>query len=151
MLRDAWFPVVLCLVAWFGFDLLEGQRDTARRERDSALSEATGLREAARISGEMLAARDAIDLQHTQELNDVRTENDGLRRDVDAGHKRLPVKATCSAPAPGKTGTSGLADAGTAELATDARPDYFTLRNQLALSRQMILGLQDHVRRVCLR
>ena len=51
MLREALFLVVLCLVAWIGFDVLEGQRDEARRERDSAKWEASGLREAARISG----------------------------------------------------------------------------------------------------
>lgn len=151
MLREALFPLALCLVAWFGFGLLEGQRDDARRERDSALSEVAGLREAARISGEMLADRDAIDLQRTQELNHERSENDALRLDVGAGRKRLPVKATCTAPTAGKTGAGGLADAGAAELTADARQDYFTLRDQLALSRQMILGLQDHVRRICLR
>lgn len=151
MLREALFPLALCLVAWFGFGLLEGQRDDARRERDSALSEVAGLREAARISGEMLADRDAIDLQRTQELNHERAENDALRLDVGAGRKRLPVKATCTAPKASKAGAGGLADAGTAELTADARQDYFTLRDQLALSRQMILGLQDHVRRICLR
>ncbi|PWE46177.1 lysis protein [Pseudomonas prosekii] len=149
MLREVWFPLVLCLVAWFGFDLLEGQRDTARRERDSAQSEATSLREAVRRSGEQLAERDAIDLQRSQELNDARSQNDVLRRAVDAGGQRLWVAATCSPAVPANTGAGGLADAGTAELAADARPDYFTLRNQLALSKQMILGLQDHVRRVC--
>jgi len=147
-MREGVFILLVCLVAWFGFGLLEGQRDAARIERDVALSEASGLREAARISGEMLAERDAIDLQRTQELNDERIENDGLRRAVDAGDKRLRFKATCSTPA---TSAGGVADAGTAELTADARQDYFTLRDQLALSRQMILGLQDHVRRVCLR
>ena len=150
-MREGPFILVLCLVAWFGFDLLEGQRDDARRERDSALSEVVGLREAARISGEMLAERDAIDLQRTQELNDERIENDGLRRAVDAGIKRLRLNATCSAPSTPAASAGGVADAGTAELTADARQDYFTLRDQLALSRQMILGLQDHVRRVCLR
>ncbi|MEG8232756.1 lysis system i-spanin subunit Rz [Pseudomonas orientalis] len=150
-MREGIFILVVCLVAWFGFDLLEGQRDRARSERDAALFEASGLREAARISGEMLAERDAIDLQRTQELNDERIENDGLRRAVDAGDKRLHLNATCSAPATPAAGAGGLADAGTAELTADARQDYFTLRDQLALSRQMILGLQDHVRRVCLR
>ncbi|UXV21405.1 lysis protein [Pseudomonas fluorescens] len=150
-MREAIFPLVLCLVAWFALDLLEGQRDTARRERDSALFEVEGLREAARIAGERLAERDAIDLQRTQELNDERNQNDRLRRDVDAGIKRLPVKATCSAPKPSDASAGGVADGGPAELTADARQDYFTLRNQLALSRQMILGLQDHVRRVCLR
>lgn len=151
MLREALFPLALCLVAWFGFGLLEGQRDDARRERDSALSEVAGLREAARISGEMLADRDAIDLQRTQELNHERAENDALRLDVGTGRKRLPVKATCHTSVSASASTGGVADAATAELAADARPDYFTLRDQLALSRQMILGLQDHVRRICLR
>ena len=94
MLREALFPLALCLVAWFGFDLLEGQRDDARRERDSALSEVVGLREAARISGEMLADRDAIDLQRTQELNHELAEKNDLRLDVGTVRKRLPVKAT---------------------------------------------------------
>ncbi|MBC2405480.1 lysis protein [Pseudomonas sp. WS 5106] len=150
-MRDAIFPLVVGLVAWLGFDLLQGQRDTARIERDAAVFEVTGLREAARISGEMLAERDAIDLQRTQELNDERMENDGLRLAVRTGLKRLRVNATCSAPTTGITGAGGLADGGSAELTEDARQDYFTLRDQLALSKQMILGLQDHVRRVCLR
>ncbi|MBC3197836.1 lysis system i-spanin subunit Rz [Pseudomonas poae] len=150
-MRDGIFILVLCLVGWFGFDLLEGQRNAARSERDAALLEVSGLREAARISGEMLAARDAIDLQRTQELNDERIENDGLRRAVDAGLNRLQLNATCTAPATPAAGAGRVVDAATAELTADARQDYFTLRDQLALSRQMILGLQDHVRRVCLR
>ena len=150
-MREAIFPLVLCLVAWFAFDLLEGQRDIARSERDAALFEVTGLREAARITGERLAERDAIDLQRTQELNHERTQNDGLRLAVRAGLKRLQLNATCSAPVPASAGAGGVAHAGTAELTADARSDYFTLRDQLALSKQMILGLQDHVRRVCLR
>jgi prophage endopeptidase len=150
MLREGLFLVVLCLVVWIGFDTLEDQRDTARRERDSAQFEVNGLREAARISGEMLAERDAIDLKNTTELNHVRTENQGLRRAVDAGHQRLRVKAACPA-VPADSGAGRLADAGTAELAADARSDYFTLRDQLALSRQMVLGLQQHIVKVCQR
>jgi prophage endopeptidase len=110
-----------------------------------------GLREAARISGQMLAERDAIDLQRTQELNHARTEIDTLRLDVADGRQRLRIKATCSVTTPSSTGAGGVVDAGTAELAADARPDYFTLRDQLALSKQMILGLQDYVHQVCLR
>ena len=147
MLREILFPLLVCLAAFIGFEILEGQRDTARAERDTAQDEVASLREAARISAEKLAARDEIDLVRTQELNHARTENLDLRRAVDAGRQRLRIAATCSAD----PGAGGLADAGTAELAADARPDYFTLRDQLALSKQMILGLQDHVRRVCLR
>lgn len=153
MLRGALFLVALCLVAWIGFDVLAGQRDEARRERDSAKWEASGLREAARISGEMLAERDAIDQRNTKELTDARTENERLRRAVGNGTGRLYVSATC--PAAGSVsataGTARVADAGRAELAADARQDYFTLRDQLAQSRQMIVGLQQYALGVCRR
>lgn len=153
MLRDALFVLVLCLAGWIGFDLLEDQRDTARRERDSAQSEAAGLREAARLSGEMLAERDAIDQRNTTELSHALAENDRLRSSVGDGTGRLRIRATC--PASGSVSTTAeaarLADADSAELAADARSDYFTLRDQLALSRQMILGLQDYIRQVVQR
>jgi len=151
MLREILFPLLVCLAAFVGFQILEGQRDTARKERDAAQFEVNGLREAARISGEMLAARDAIDRNRTQELNDARTEIDTLRLDVADGRQRLRIKATCRVTTPDTTGAGAVADAGTAELAADARSDYFTLRDQLALSKQMILGLQDYVHQVCLR
>ena len=129
------------LVIWFAFDRLID-------ERNSAQFEAKGLREAARISGEMLADRDDNDRTRTEALNHELSKNADLQRDVADGLKRLPVNATCTVA---KTSTGGVADAGTAELAADARSDYFTLRNQLALNHEMILGLQDHVRRICLR
>ena len=143
--------VLTSLLAWCAFDWVADQRDDARRERDSAQSEVSGLREAARISGEMLATRDQVDQKNTEELNHARAENDALRRDVDDGRQRLRIRATCRPAVPTTTGAASVADAGTAELAADARSDYFTLRDQLALSRQMILGLQDYTRQVCQR
>ena len=144
--------VLTSLLAWCAFDWVADQRDDARRERDSAQSEVSGLREAARISGEMLATRDQVDQKNTEELNHALAEIDALRRDVDDGRQRLRIRATCKPAVPiTATGAAGVADAGTAELAADARSDYFTLRDQLALSRQMILGLQDYTRQVCQR
>ena len=149
-LRLAVFLLLSALLVWVAFDQVTDQRNAARIERDSAQVEVTGLREAARISGEMLAARDEIDLQRTQELSHALNQNDDLRLAVDAGRERLRLAATCTTK-PAQAGTGSVADAATAELTADARSDYFTLRDQLALSRQMILGLQDHVRRICLR
>lgn len=150
-LRLVLFLLLSGLLVWIAFDQVRDQLETARRERDGVQLEVTGLREAARVSGEMLADRDAIDLQRTQELGHALNQNDDLRRAVDDGRQRLRLAATCSTATPAQTGAGRVADAGTAELTADARSDYFTLRNQLALSRQMILGLQDHVRRICLR
>lgn len=150
-LRLALFTLLGGLLVWAAFDRVTDQRDDAQRERDSAQSEVNGLREAARISGEMLAERDAIDQRNTKELIHALTENDRLRLAVGDGTQRLQVRATCSAArsVPATAGTARVADAGRAELAADARPDYFTLRDQLALSRQMIVGLQQYALGVC--
>ena len=148
------FTAVLIAIAfalWFSGGLLIDERDSARSERDTAQLEVTGLREAARISGEMLADRDENDRIRTEVLNHALSKNADLQRDVADGRERLHVNATCSSPKSDHTSAGSVADAATAELAADARPDYFTLRDQLALSREMILGLQDHVLRICLR
>ena len=136
--------LLLFLAAWFLFNHLID-------ERNRAVFEVSGLREAARISGEMLADRDEIDRTRTEELNHALSENAELRRAVDDGTKRLRVKAVCPTSVPTNTSPGSVADAATPELTADARSDYFILRDQLALSEKMILGLQDHARRICLR
>ncbi|MCD5970429.1 lysis system i-spanin subunit Rz [Pseudomonas quasicaspiana] len=150
-LRLALLLLLASLLSYVLFDRVSDQRDVAIRERDSAVSERNGLREAARISGEMLASRDAIDLKRTQELNNALDDNKALQLAVTTGSSRLYVNARCPAAVPSTAATSSLANAGSAELAADARPDYFTLRDQLALSKQMILGLQDYIRQVVQR
>lgn len=140
--------VLVVGAAWFAFDLVLQQRDNARSERDLAQDEAKGLREAARITGERLAIAAALDNKHTQELSHAQQRNEDLQRAVDRGDQRLLVNATCPA-VPAHPGGAGVADAATAELTADARSAYFTLRDQLALSRQMILGLQERERTLC--
>lgn len=136
--------IAIAFALWFSGGLLID-------ERDSTLREVAGLREAVRISGEMLTDRDEIDRTRTEELNHALSENAELRRAVDDGTKRLRVKAVCPTSVPTNTSPGSVADAATPELTADARSDYFTLRDQLALSEKMILGLQDHARRICLR
>lgn len=141
--------LLLAGATFWMFDHLNDQLAQARVDLGQAENERDGLRLAAQITGERLAIAAANDLKHTEELNHALDDIENLRLAVDAGDKRLRVKATCSAAVPAGTGAAGVADAGTAELAADARSDYFTLRDQLALSRQMIFGLQDHLRSFC--
>ncbi|RRV08100.1 lysis protein [Pseudomonas sp. v388] len=135
------------LVIWLAVDWALDRYDTVVQQRDSAVSERDALREAARITREKLAARDSIDLQRTEELNRALTKNSDLQRAVAAGLDRLRVHATCPA-VHSAAGTAGVADADAAELTADARSAYFTLRDELARSREMILGLQDYIRQV---
>ncbi|WP_323600730.1 lysis system i-spanin subunit Rz [Pseudomonas putida] len=148
-LRLTVFLLLVGLLAWIAWDYRGDQLTTARSERDSAQNEAAGLREAARISGERLATAAANDTKNTQELADALKTNQALRDSVGDRHQRLQVNATCTAIERTDSESAGVADAGSPELTADARQAYFTLRDQLAVSRQMILGLQDHVRSFC--
>lgn len=142
--------VVLLLVGgvWFTFDQLLEQRDSARSERDQALRDRDAVIQVANETARRLAQASANDIKHTQELSNALNANQDLRRAVTDRDKRLLVRATCPAVS-AHPGATGVADAGTAELSADARPDYFALLDQLALSERMILGLQDHVRSFC--
>lgn len=142
--------LVLAGAVFWTFDDMNDQLHQVRLERDQANYERDGLREAARITGERLAQAAALDSKHTQDLTHALNQNQDLQRAVDLRDQRLLIKASCPTVAVRTdTAGAGVADAGPAELAADARSDYFTLRNQLTLSRQMILGLQDHVRTFC--
>lgn len=137
--------VVALLVSW-----LVSERGDLQRGLQAAEEVAARLEAERHQLAQSVAARDAVDQKNTQELQYAHAENDRLRADVAAGHRRLLVKASCPAVS-ADSGSAGLADAGSAELAADARPDYLAIRDELALSRQMILGLQQYVREVCQR
>lgn len=104
----------------------------------------------AKKSGEKLIARDEIDKKYAQELSDAREEIEGLRADVDAGNKRLRVKAICPASVPTAASAPGVDDAAGAELDPIARQDYFALRERVILTEKRLAGLQDYVKNVCL-
>ncbi|WP_122592951.1 lysis system i-spanin subunit Rz [Pseudomonas viridiflava] len=146
-LRLALFLLVVGLLTWCVFDYQGDQLDAARDDLSQVSADLVTEQKAARLAREQLAARDQLDTQHTKELNRALTKNSDLQRAVAAGIERLRVHATC----PAVSGTASLADAGTAELTGDARSAYFTLRDELARSRQMILALQDYIRQVVQR
>lgn len=135
------------LVIWLAVDWALDQYETVVRERDE-LQTALDLQvAAASLAAQQLAARDSIDTQRTEALTRALNENNRLQRAVADRNQRLLVHATCPV-VPGTAGTAGLADGSAAELTADARSAYFTLRDELARSREMILGLQDYIRQV---
>ncbi|WP_024670945.1 lysis system i-spanin subunit Rz [Pseudomonas tremae] len=149
-LRLALFLLVVGLLTWCAFEYQGNQLVAARADLVDVTADLHTEREAARLARDQLAARDQLDTHHTEELNRARAQINTLQLAVADGSYRLRIKAFCPAM-PGTASTAGLADAGSAELAADARSDYFTLRDELALSRQMILGLQDYIRQVVQR
>lgn len=87
----------------------------------------------------------ALDEKYTKEKASNEASIARLRADVDAGRKRLLVRAACpTAPAvPKAPGGSGVVATATAELTGDARQAYFDLVGQHDEVIRMVLGLQE--------
>lgn len=142
--------VLALLAVLWRLDSVSADRDTAVATAKTQTAAVDSLRETLRLGRELLTELEQLDTTNTQELNDALDENKQLRADVAAGRQRLRLAATCAAPTtvPADPGAAGVADAGTPELTADAGQDYFTLLDQLALTRQMLIGLQAYVRNV---
>ena len=87
----------------------------------------------------------ALDAKYTQELRNAQDTIDQLSDAVDAGTKRLSVRAKCMSKA---TGTSSVGDAGTAELDETSRKDYYDLLGMMEHQRYQVLYLQEYIRNV---
>lgn len=87
-----------------------------------------------------------LDRKYLQQLSDAEAENQRLADAVRDGNQRLRVKAEC---VPDTTSTSGMDDAGAAELTAAARQDYFALRSQIVSTEAALSGLQDWVNTFC--
>lgn len=91
----------------------------------------------------------ALDAKYTKDLADAKENITQLERDVAAGKRRLQLSATC-----GKSGTpstTAMDDATSPRLTDSAQRDYYTLRERIETSRNMIAGMQDYIKDQCLR
>ncbi|MEQ5724267.1 lysis protein [Providencia rettgeri] len=90
-----------------------------------------------------------LDTKHTTELTNAKAEIDQLRIAAERNPERVYIRASC--PKGETNSTSGLDDAATARPTDSAIGNYWLLRQRIAESKQMILGLQDYIRTECLR
>lgn len=90
-----------------------------------------------------------LDTKHTTELTNAKAEIDQLRIAAERNPERVYIRASC--PKGETNSTSSLDDAITARPTDSAIGNYWLLRQRIAESKQMILGLQDYIRTECLR
>ncbi|EMB3082909.1 lysis protein [Providencia rettgeri] len=90
-----------------------------------------------------------LDTKHTTELTNAKAEIDKLRIAAERNPERVYIKASC--PKAETNSTSGVDDGTTARPTDSAIGNYWLLRQRIAESKQMILGLQDYIRQECLR
>jgi prophage endopeptidase len=97
---------------------------------------------------ERVQALHELDIRHTQELANAKIEIDELRIASERNPERVYIRVSCKKAE--STTTSGLDDAITARPTDSAIGNYWLLRQRIAESKQMILGLQDYIRTECL-
>ncbi|MDY3694567.1 MAG: lysis protein [Proteus mirabilis] len=88
-----------------------------------------------------------LDTRHTQELVNAKNEISRLRDDIRNGSRRVYIKANC--PKSTSNPTTSVANATTARPTDTAIRNYWLLRERIAESEQVILGLQDYIRTEC--
>ncbi|MEQ4624760.1 lysis protein [Providencia manganoxydans] len=89
-----------------------------------------------------------LDTKHTQELANAKSEIDKLRIATERNPERLYIKASCKKAE--SITTPGMDDAATARPTDSAIRNYWLLRERIAESEQMILGLQDYIKNECI-
>ncbi|WP_140180792.1 lysis system i-spanin subunit Rz [Providencia stuartii] len=90
-----------------------------------------------------------LDTKHTTELTNAKAEIDQLRIAAGRNPERVYIRASCPK---GETNfTSGVDDGATARPTDSAVRNYWLLRQRIAESKQMILGLQDYIKTECSR
>lgn len=143
--------VAVLLLLW-RLDHLGNARDNLEQERDRLSARAESLQNTLRLQRELNAELTELDRKHTEDLSNAQAENAQLAADVAAGKRRLQLAATCPRvpSTTDTTGTAGVDDGATAELAASARQDYFALRGQLIRTEAALAGLQEYVSEVCL-
>ncbi|MDY0972585.1 lysis protein [Siccibacter turicensis] len=143
----------LLLVALIGASRLAGYYHTQLTETRSSLTKVNRELKLAKddIADMQKRQRDvaALDAKYTQELEDAKANINQLERDVVAGKRRLQLNARCGKDS--ATSTTSMDDANSARLTDAAERDYFTLRERIETSRNMITGLQDYVKTQCLQ
>ena len=88
-----------------------------------------------------------LDIRHTQELVNAKNEISRLRDISERNPERVYIKAEC--PKSTSNSTTSMDDATTARPTDTAIRNYWLLRERIAESEQIILGLQDYIRAEC--
>jgi prophage endopeptidase len=90
-----------------------------------------------------------LDTKHIQELANAKIEIDELRIAAERNPERVYIRASCQKVE--TNSTSGVDDGTTARPTDSAIGNYWLLRQRIAESKNMILGLQDYIKAECLR
>ncbi|MCW9688042.1 lysis protein [Proteus terrae] len=136
-----------------GYIVVSEQSKKLNRLNDANKELASRLKELVNINHDYqkrVTLLNQLDIKHIQELVNAKKEIDGLRILAERNPKRVYIRAECSSRITTNSSTS-MDDATPTRPTDTAIRNYWLLRERIAESEQMILGLQDYIRSECLR
>uniref|UniRef100_UPI0036DDA9A1 lysis protein n=1 Tax=Photorhabdus sp. RM71S TaxID=3342824 RepID=UPI0036DDA9A1 len=109
--------IIVSLTAYYYHSALQKERHVTKQQQ----SEIQQLTDTINYQNSHITMLNELDVKHTKELANAKSEIDALRDDVAAGRRRLLVKATC--PVSETASSTGLDGSRPARLEKDAEQD----------------------------
>lgn len=140
--------ISICAALAIGLLLALWRLDHVSTSLDNANDLVGTLQGQAAAYEQALTVRDSIDSQYQEAIRNAEQSKPKLVADLNAGARRVYVRAAC---VPANPQPAGSADAAAPELAADARQDYADLVAAHAKVTAQVAGLQDFITRSCTR
>ncbi|KER02831.1 lysis protein [Photorhabdus temperata] len=135
--------IIISLTAYYYHSELQRERHVTKQQQEDIQQ----LTDTIDYQNSHITMLNELDVKHTKELANAKSEIDALRGDVAAGRRRLRIAASCNQSEAGSS--SGVANAATARPDDTAIRHYWTLRERIAVINQQVLGLQDYIKTQC--
>ena len=140
----ALFTTVAVLVGLY----MKHERDLLVSDLATASAEVVQLKAQAESARLAVLARDELDKKNFEEMTNAKNEIEDLRDQLNAGTKRVLVRATCPAAVSATPGAAVLGDAEAPSLTAAARQDYVRLRGQIVTTEAQLQACQAYVNQV---
>ena len=138
----------ICAALAIGLLLALWRLDHISTSLDTATQRVGELEGQAAAYEQALTVRDSIDSQYLEAIHNAEQSKPQLVADLNAGVKRVYVRAAC---VPANSKPTSSADAAAPELAADARQDYADLVAANTKVTAQVIGLQDFITGACKR
>ncbi|NHB89722.1 lysis protein [Photorhabdus tasmaniensis] len=135
--------IVISLTAYYYHAELQREQRVTKQQQEDIQQ----LTDAINYQNSHITMLNELDVKHTKELANAKSEIDALRGDVAAGRLRLRIAATCNQSETGSSGSMG--HAGTPRFNPAVEQDYFDLRRMIVENEKQTKYLQDYIKTQC--
>ncbi|WP_431768998.1 lysis protein [Xenorhabdus nematophila] len=139
--------VIAVVLAAFAAHLYRAGYQKQLETNNKQATEITQLKDTISYQNTHIDMLHELDVKHTQRLANANAEIDRLHTASLVHPERVYIKAEC--PVPKTVASARVDDATPARPADAAVRNYWLLRERIATSEQMILGLQDYIKTQC--